>query len=277
MNDLSLKFASLSSQFSSLDATIQANSDTNSAMFKKQIADLRAKVYGGCAACVVFPPSCIACYGIAAGVLEGKCIPDLKKEAAAMVAESTQVIGYMNSFATQATTLQKGVTAESKNLGKFSKSMTTEFNSFSTFENDLEKGFNVNALFILINNHLADTKQACDTILSQIPHADEEAEEPTFKINDIEDDSQCSSIVSADSNDTNSMCTNMSSDQCFYVMPTIHHGDCNSNGYTVQCLVTNEKVTNYNGCVESEELCTKVFKGKVTGACWNDNLIFIMI
>jgi len=32
--------------------------------------DMRAKVYGGCAAGIIFPPAAAACYAIGAGILE---------------------------------------------------------------------------------------------------------------------------------------------------------------------------------------------------------------
>jgi len=48
--------------------------------------DMRAKVYGGCVASILFPPAVIACYGIAAGVLESE-IASYKRETEAFVAE----------------------------------------------------------------------------------------------------------------------------------------------------------------------------------------------
>merc|ERR1712113_588566 len=38
--------------------------------FKKWSHDMRAKVYGGCAACIIQPATCPICYGTAAAILE---------------------------------------------------------------------------------------------------------------------------------------------------------------------------------------------------------------
>lgn len=40
--------------------------------FREWRDDMRAKVYGGCAASIFLGPAVFACYGIAAGVLESE-------------------------------------------------------------------------------------------------------------------------------------------------------------------------------------------------------------
>jgi len=40
--------------------------------FEDWRSDIRAKVYGGCAASIVLGPAIVACYAVAAGVLESK-------------------------------------------------------------------------------------------------------------------------------------------------------------------------------------------------------------
>jgi len=47
-------------------------------------SDMRAKVYGGCAAGIIFPPAAAACYAIGAGILESE-IAKYKRETEAFV------------------------------------------------------------------------------------------------------------------------------------------------------------------------------------------------
>jgi len=47
---------------------------------------MRAKVYGGCAASIIFGPAVVACYGIAAAALESE-IASYKRETEAFVTE----------------------------------------------------------------------------------------------------------------------------------------------------------------------------------------------
>ena len=51
--------------------------DVDSDNMKGLISKKRAEVYGGCAACIAFPPACIPCYGVAIGVIEGKFVKDV--------------------------------------------------------------------------------------------------------------------------------------------------------------------------------------------------------
>ena len=44
---------------------------------KNLISRKRAEVYGGCSACLAFPPACIVCYGVAVGVIEGNFVKDV--------------------------------------------------------------------------------------------------------------------------------------------------------------------------------------------------------
>jgi len=60
---------------------------------------MRAKVYGGCAACILAPPTCPICYGTAAAILETN-IAKYKRETEAFVKE-------FNSWADTFGVLQK--------------------------------------------------------------------------------------------------------------------------------------------------------------------------
>jgi len=61
LDNIAVNMASLSAEFTSLQNIIKNNMDADSQMYKDKIEQLRAKAYGGCAACVAVPPSCIAC------------------------------------------------------------------------------------------------------------------------------------------------------------------------------------------------------------------------
>jgi len=54
-------FISIQASIQDANSTIQTNMDHNSSEYSDKIKSLRAKAYGGCAACVIFPPACIAC------------------------------------------------------------------------------------------------------------------------------------------------------------------------------------------------------------------------
>lgn len=56
--------------------------------------DIRAKVYGGCAASILLGPAVVACYAAAVGILESK-IADYKREVEAFVKEFTS---WANTF-----------------------------------------------------------------------------------------------------------------------------------------------------------------------------------
>lgn len=85
----------------------------DSAMYKNEIDSLRTKAYAGCVACVIFPPSCIACYSIAAGLLEGKYIPELKQQCADLQADGQEVLNVMQNLATQGTLIQNAAESQS--------------------------------------------------------------------------------------------------------------------------------------------------------------------
>ena len=76
---------------------------------------MRAKVYGGCAACILAPPTCPICYGTAAAILETN-IAKYKRETEAFVRE-------FNSWADTFGLLQKmaGSAAKVSKDGKIPK------------------------------------------------------------------------------------------------------------------------------------------------------------
>jgi hypothetical protein len=69
--------------------------------FKKYAGEMRAKVYGGCGACVVFPAACIPCYATAAGILETN-LAKYKKEIEAYVKEFNSWAGTFDVLSTMA-------------------------------------------------------------------------------------------------------------------------------------------------------------------------------
>lgn len=77
--------------------------------FKDWSSDMRAKVYGGCAAGVIFPPAAAACYAIGAGILESE-IAKYKRETEAFVRDFNRwadtFVG-MSTMARQASTVSK--------------------------------------------------------------------------------------------------------------------------------------------------------------------------
>lgn len=70
---------------------------------------MRAKVYGGCAAGMIFPPAAAACYAIGAGILESE-IADYKRETEAFVKDfnnwADTFVG-MATMSKQASTVSK--------------------------------------------------------------------------------------------------------------------------------------------------------------------------
>ena len=77
--------------------------------FKKYSADIRAKVYGGCAACVLMPATCPVCYGTAAAILETN-LAKYKKEVEAFVREFKSwaaTFDVLSKMAGQASTVSK--------------------------------------------------------------------------------------------------------------------------------------------------------------------------
>jgi len=81
----------LSTALITIETRMKATSDAlkNTAQGKsKEFNDwkksMRAKVYGGCAAGVIFPPAAAACYAIGAGILESE-IAKYERETEAFV------------------------------------------------------------------------------------------------------------------------------------------------------------------------------------------------
>lgn len=77
----SLSFNSMSGKLTELDTQLKNDADVKSEYFNHQVDKLRKQAYGGAAAGLVLGPfGLIISYSIAAGVLEGKLIPELKKK-----------------------------------------------------------------------------------------------------------------------------------------------------------------------------------------------------
>lgn len=71
--------------------------------------DMRAKVYGGCAAGVIFPPAAAACYAIGAGILESE-IAKYERETEAFVKDFNnwaETFTGMSTMARQASSVSK--------------------------------------------------------------------------------------------------------------------------------------------------------------------------
>jgi hemolysin E len=81
LNKSSESFNQLTGKLTSLGVRLDSDFDTKSAYFNSRIDDLRKKAYGGAAAGAILGPfGLIISYSIASGVLEGKLIPELKKQ-----------------------------------------------------------------------------------------------------------------------------------------------------------------------------------------------------
>lgn len=77
--------------------------------FKQWRKDMRAKVYGGCAASIIAGPAVIACYSIAAGVLESE-IAKYQRETEAFVKDFTawsETFSSLSMMAGQASAVSK--------------------------------------------------------------------------------------------------------------------------------------------------------------------------
>ncbi|MDQ0015596.1 hemolysin E [Variovorax boronicumulans] len=77
----SLSFNGMAGKLTQLDAQLRDDSDVKSKYFQHQVDSLRKQAYGGATAGIVLGPfGLVISYSIAAGVLEGKLIPELKKK-----------------------------------------------------------------------------------------------------------------------------------------------------------------------------------------------------
>jgi len=159
--------AGLGAKFQALQTIIQNNMKEDSAKYKAKIEELRAKAYGGCAACVVFPPSCIPCYATAAGLLEGKYIPELKQQCQDLQNQGQQVINVMQNLSTSAETIRKGAEDESQSLKLYSGQMQSQCDNITRFQ-QMTSLSNPKIIWDLIKKHLQETVTDCDTLLNKL-------------------------------------------------------------------------------------------------------------
>jgi len=70
LDTLSKILIKIQSTMGSVASRLRQSAKGKSKEFRDYASSMRAKAYGGCAACVAFPAACIPCYATAAGVLE---------------------------------------------------------------------------------------------------------------------------------------------------------------------------------------------------------------
>merc|ERR1711879_926633 len=110
------KLYGLSSTLTKIDTTMKATSEAlketakgKSKEFNDWKNSMRAKVYGGCTASILFPPAVAACYAIGAGVLESE-IAKYKRETEAFVNDFNrwaETFSDMSTMAAQASSVSK--------------------------------------------------------------------------------------------------------------------------------------------------------------------------
>lgn len=81
---LSSTLIEIETQMQQVAHRLRESANGKSREFNDWKKDMRAKVYGGCAAGVIFPPAAVACYAIGAGILESE-IAKYKRETEAFV------------------------------------------------------------------------------------------------------------------------------------------------------------------------------------------------
>ena len=70
LNDYSIQLITIQSTMKAVATRLRLSAAGKSTEFKNWRDSMRAKVYGGCVASILTGPGVIACYAIAAGVLE---------------------------------------------------------------------------------------------------------------------------------------------------------------------------------------------------------------
>jgi hypothetical protein len=93
LNTYSLQLITIQSTMKSVSSRLRLSAEGKSKEFTDWRDSTRAKVYGGCAASIVTGPGVVACYAIAAGVLESE-----------IASYKNKVTAFVNDFTTWAST-----------------------------------------------------------------------------------------------------------------------------------------------------------------------------
>ena len=115
----SLSFNGMAGKLTQLDAQLRDDSDVKSEYFQHQVDNLRKQAYGGAAAGIALGPfGLIISYSIAAGVLEGKLIPELKKKLQSVKDFFQKLRTQVASSHTDIETAKKEIKEEVARIGK---------------------------------------------------------------------------------------------------------------------------------------------------------------
>ena len=71
----------METKFALIAVDIREQKENGTGYFEKKVEEARTKAYASCAAGLILGPAGVAaCMAVAAGVVEGKVIPELKEE-----------------------------------------------------------------------------------------------------------------------------------------------------------------------------------------------------
>jgi len=117
-------FTVAAKQSASFSKTIQDNLNNKNGFIDGKAHSLRAKAYGGCAACAVFPPTCPVCYATAAGVVETK-INEMKEHLKSVKAKLNAVKSQFDNLETDCQEFAKRALTDFEQMNDVSGQLDT--------------------------------------------------------------------------------------------------------------------------------------------------------
>lgn len=126
LQNSSMSFNAASGELLALDKKLEEDFNTKSEYFKQQEDKIRKEAYGGAAAGVVAGPfGLIIAYSIAAGVVEGKLIPELKAKLSKVKDFFVRIRGEIESTQSQISEAKLSLQSEATALGELKEEIET--------------------------------------------------------------------------------------------------------------------------------------------------------
>lgn len=162
------KLYTLSSQLITIETKMKATAERlretaagKSKEFNEWKSDMRAKVYGGCAASILFPPAVVACYAIGAGVLESE-IAKYKRETEAFVKDFNR---WAETFTDMSTMASQASTVSKKWYGKVTDFKNVIQNQYDLIEGTQDYLYISHDMRQMVSDDLVILIEECDKII----------------------------------------------------------------------------------------------------------------
>jgi len=170
---LSTALVTIETQMKAVSDRLKATAKGKSKEFNDWKKDMRAKVYGGCAASVLFPPAVIACYGVAVGVLETE-IAKYKRETENFVNEFNGWADTFTGLATMAN--QAGIVSKSwySKITDFKNVIQNQYDLITGTEDILWMSHDLRQM---ISDSLVDLVTECEKVINDTTGRLEEVNE----------------------------------------------------------------------------------------------------